>query len=121
MKIVILGIVFFAASNAWAVDYPKEMIGKWINSTNNQKVACRNPQLVIEINSRYDEFDVACVPTQITIQKVSSTITKYVAIEKCEREDSKWTQTTTFVPGGLMLVTEKRKLDETLLKLKYCQ
>lgn len=121
MKNVLLTLAIFASTSAWAVDYPKEMIGKWINLTNNQKDACQNPQLVVEKNRRYDEVDVVCVPAKIATQKVSNTIIKYVATEKCEREDSKWTQTSTFEPGGLMLVTEKRKQDETLLRLKFCQ
>ena len=121
MRIAIVSLVLMVASNSWALDYPKEAQGAWISIDNNQKNACENPQLVIEQKQRYDEVDVMCKPSKVTAKKVSNTITNYIVIERCEREDSKWVQTSTFEPGGLMLLTEKRKQDTTVTRLKLCR
>ena len=123
MKTVFLVGILAISANTWAAEYPNDMLGNWIDLKNNQQNACQNPQLVVEKKLRYNEFDVECVPTSIKAQKVSDTITKYIANEQCQREDSKWQQTTIFSPGGLMLVTEKRDgiPEDNVLRLKKCQ
>jgi len=94
MKTVFLVGILAISANTWAAEYPNDMLGNWIDLKNNQQNACQNPQLVVEKKLRYNEFDVECVPTSIKAQKVSDTITKYIANEQCQREDSKWQQTT---------------------------
>lgn len=117
-----MSVVFalLASSAAFAADYSAELIGKYVDLQNNNKNACQDPQLVIEKSMRYNDVGAACVATKITVQKVSADLTNYVVNEKCEREDAKWTQVSTYQPGGLMLVTEKAKGRDSMLRLKRC-
>jgi len=119
-KIIVLAAVV-SMSSAFSVEYPKELLGRFVDLQNNAKNACENPQVVIEKTSRFNDVDAMCKPTKVSRKKISSTLEDITVVEKCEREDSKWSQTAVFQSGGLMLVTEKSKYQgETILRLKPC-
>ena len=108
-------------TSAFSAEYPKEVQGKWIALENNQKNACENPQIVVDKKERYDEIDAMCIPAKVAVKKISNSITNFVVAEICGREGFEWKQTTTFEPGALMLVTEKRNQNTVVLRLKSCK
>lgn len=85
-------------------------------------IALKNGETYTVKRQRNVRDEASGLSTTVEVsKKVSNEITRYVVNENCQREDSKWSQTSIFEPGGLMLLTEKRKQDETILRLKYCR
>lgn len=121
MKKIIVLVAVASMSSAFSVEYPKELLGRFVDLQNTAKNACENPQVVIEKTSRFNDEDASCIPTKVSRKKISSTLEDVIVVEKCEREDSRWSQTAVFQSGGLMLITQRSKYQgETILRLKPC-
>jgi hypothetical protein len=113
----VAGLVFMLFSvNGLAVDYPDNLIGKYVHAQNAQKNACQNPQIVIEKKARYNDVDASCSPV-----KIASTGGKIVIHEKCGREDAQWDQTASFEPGATLTITEQSRYQgQSTMRLRAC-
>lgn len=98
-------------------DYPPDLLGKYVVSSNSDPKACDNPSVTIEARQRFNDVDAGC-----QIVKINLIEGKYAADEKCGREDSKWTQKSTFELGGSQLrIKENSKYQgASLLTLRKC-
>lgn len=109
-------IMFSASALILAADYPSALVGAYVGAENMDKNACNNPLVVVQKNARYNIEDAECRAT-----KVSSNGSQHVITEKCGREGSAWTQTTTFDLGAVISFTEQSKYQgKSTLKLRSC-
>lgn len=99
--ILVLFGTLCATAPALALDYPAILRGSYAYPGE----ACRNPGLVIERSSRFNEVDVGCSVKALTALAPN----RFSIVEQCNREGREWSQTTVFglEQSGLRVIEGK--------------